>query len=375
MYCLIANARQIKNRQCTFEVTRVERQQAASVKFDVRTSTRCRGDIAKFCQNVRDEGGAIHACLQDHMSELSTECRATEFQDLKMIASNSKVNVQLQRACKTDLAKLCSNVADSNVPNTDVQCLMDAVTNEEGGRVSQTCKSYLKRFQKLTREDIALRPRIMRTCAKDIARECTVPRTDVLSCLVDKVDKLLNDDCQELVQNEIAQEARDIDLDPSSLRACQADLDKFCSNLKDDTLSGSGYGGRSGEAHACLRQHMSQLSKSCQATQRHSIRRESTSIRFKPKMLRACRSEMKSLCNIHSPQSAEMLTCLRSMWEDAEMGTACREELIADEAAINADLRADAIFMAQCEQPLRRYCPSVLNEARTPADQVGSIVQ
>lgn len=36
----------------------------------------CRGDIGKFCQGMQPGGGRILACLQGHVNELSSPCRA-----------------------------------------------------------------------------------------------------------------------------------------------------------------------------------------------------------------------------------------------------------------------------------------------------------
>jgi len=112
LYCLIAHAPEIKDRACRNEVKRVERQQASSVKFDLRTARHCRQDIAKFCEDVRalppsllattrrccmvsmfccvlpiqvvDSEGKLHACLQSHLDDLSSACRRSEFADIKV---------------------------------------------------------------------------------------------------------------------------------------------------------------------------------------------------------------------------------------------------------------------------------------------------
>ena len=35
----------------------------------------CRGDYARFCSTVQPGGGRVLACLQQHLGELSAECR------------------------------------------------------------------------------------------------------------------------------------------------------------------------------------------------------------------------------------------------------------------------------------------------------------
>ena len=42
--------------------------------------TACKSDIARFCSNVPVGNGRIKACMKSHLSELSEQCKETLFQ-------------------------------------------------------------------------------------------------------------------------------------------------------------------------------------------------------------------------------------------------------------------------------------------------------
>ena len=90
-----------------------------------------------------------------------------------------------------------SDTADAN---RGFVCLLAELDNPDMGA---TCKKYVLSFEKLTRKDVNLRPLVVRTCAKDMNRLCSDAGLDVLSCLVDNVAKILNDDCKQLIDEEI----------------------------------------------------------------------------------------------------------------------------------------------------------------------------
>eukprot|EP00750_Incisomonas_marina_P029137 INCI7052.3.p1 GENE.INCI7052.3~~INCI7052.3.p1 ORF type:complete len:1482 (-),score=299.61 INCI7052.3:1843-6288(-) len=371
LYCLIAHVADIPDAHCRKEVQRIERLQATSIKYDLRAAKTCKLDISKFCADVPDEEGSLRACLEAHLDDLTDRCRASEFEAIKMASADASINVRLQRACKTELSAICGqdNPTDTADANRGFVCLLAELDNPDMGA---TCKKYVLSFEKLTRKDVNLRPLVVRTCAKDMNRLCSDAGLDVLSCLVDNVAKILNDDCKQLIDEEIELEARDINLDPHTLDACRGDLLEFCSEEMGVDGSASE---ANGHVQQCLRRNFDTLSPNCLKMQRRVVARESTSIRFKPTMKRACKKEIEKLCSLHPIASAEMLTCLRSRRDEADMGSHCREELVADEAAVNADVRADMIFMAHCERALRRYCPDTLNVKRMPSEQATHAIQ
>jgi hypothetical protein len=88
----------------------------------------CKGDVERFCKDVKPGGGRIMECLKQHEAELSPQCKAVgEQMKAKMEA--------MKAACGVDAQKYCSEI-----PKGPPQfiCLK---SNQD--RVSATCKAEL----------------------------------------------------------------------------------------------------------------------------------------------------------------------------------------------------------------------------------------
>ena len=122
-----------------------------------------------------------------------------------------------------------------------MRCLFKGISSQSMGSV---CQKHIIQFQKITREDVELRPIITRTCSTDMRRLCSKSkRSEIVSCLRDNVRQILNSDCKELVEEEIVEESRSIDLNPEMVKACATDLDQFCGSLKDKETGSYGVDG------------------------------------------------------------------------------------------------------------------------------------
>jgi hypothetical protein len=59
----------------------------------------CAKDVKSLCADVKPGGGKVKACVQEHFSDLSTDCQIA-------IVKAAAVG----RACKADAKKLCADV-------------------------------------------------------------------------------------------------------------------------------------------------------------------------------------------------------------------------------------------------------------------------
>jgi len=100
----------------------------------------------------------------------------------------------------------CTTCRDGVDADRDFVCLTSHLDDSAMGR---PCKNYLMNFKKLTRGDVNMRPRVVRTCSKDMGRLCTDAGLDVVTCLVDNVEDIHSPDCKELIQEEIELEVSD----------------------------------------------------------------------------------------------------------------------------------------------------------------------
>jgi Cysteine rich repeat len=71
--------------------------------FAAAANRPCRADIEKFCADVSRGGGRVAECLRKHQDELSPECKA-HGQEL-----HERVQ-EAHEACREDIAKYCKEI-------------------------------------------------------------------------------------------------------------------------------------------------------------------------------------------------------------------------------------------------------------------------
>jgi hypothetical protein len=70
----------------------------------------CEGDVRKFCADVQPGGGRIARCLQQHASELSDACRS-EGQKMREVGAERRARMRgVQEACRGEVARFCPDV-------------------------------------------------------------------------------------------------------------------------------------------------------------------------------------------------------------------------------------------------------------------------
>lgn len=67
----------------------------------------CAADVKKLCKDVKPGEGRIMQCMKEHSKELSPECKAD--MDKKKEQHNGDVH-QKQEACKGDVDKFCKDI-------------------------------------------------------------------------------------------------------------------------------------------------------------------------------------------------------------------------------------------------------------------------
>ena len=91
----------------------------------------CKGDVEKFCKDVKPGGGRIIKCLKEHESELSETCKKKEGE----MKEHMK---EAHEACKGDIEKLCKGIHPGE--GRIVKCL-----KEHEAEVSAACKATKKK--------------------------------------------------------------------------------------------------------------------------------------------------------------------------------------------------------------------------------------
>ena len=90
----------------------------------------CRGDIEKFCPDVKPGGGRMAECLRKHREELSPACRAR--------GQEVREHVQLaHEACREDISKYCKEIQPGKGR------LLTCLKEHESG-LSADCRAAMK---------------------------------------------------------------------------------------------------------------------------------------------------------------------------------------------------------------------------------------
>lgn len=90
----------------------------------------CMQDVKKFCKDITPGGGRIQACLKQHNSELSADCKK---RSEKITSARDEIKDQ----CKQDVQKLCSDEIAGK--GRKAVCL-----KENMNKLSQGCRSAMK---------------------------------------------------------------------------------------------------------------------------------------------------------------------------------------------------------------------------------------
>ena len=189
----------------------------------------CAGDAAKFCQDVKPGGGRIIACLKEHETELSAECRA------KGLEVKEKVRARTE-ACKGDLDKLCKGVKGGH--GNKLGCLKD---HEK--ELSEGCKAWME-AEKL--EFTKNHP-----CTAETDKFCgSVKKGEgrIADCLKEH-EKDLSETCRADFAKRKAERQKE--------NPCLADMKKLCRDIKPGE----------GRLVNCLKAHQAELSEACKAKQ------------------------------------------------------------------------------------------------------------
>ena len=181
--CLKKRMPQLKS-QCRMEVFRAAMVHAADLNSDQVVKTACGPDVQRLCKGTAPQH--LHKCLRSKMPDLSAECRAAEFAELKIESSSIDLKPEMEAACKREMRGLCKDVPKKDAQM--IQCLQDHKDDEDG--MSKACTVEIEADEELTATDWRLKWGISNSCQSDVNTLCAdeteldAPKGAVLACLV-----------------------------------------------------------------------------------------------------------------------------------------------------------------------------------------------
>jgi len=273
MQCLLSKRKDMSPRSgCRDYLFQRQVNAGENIKLDAALHDACEDDLQEFCGSADDVAnpGISHDCLRDHIDDLSDECRLFELERMKLESTDIRLNARLNAKCGTIVEQSCQSLS----PKDRVHCLEQLREDPEFPR---DCLEALTKVEIRSAADNQLELFLHEECAADVKKLCKKEENvdeakeqfgqrsnEVLSCLVRKVAAINDVACKSRVQQQMAERAADIRMDPAAIEACLEDMKALCPGIDPSH----------GHMHMCLRQQFESLSESCKNSEFQEVRIE-----------------------------------------------------------------------------------------------------
>ncbi|MBU2573668.1 MAG: cysteine rich repeat-containing protein [Elusimicrobia bacterium] len=238
----------------------------------------CKADKEKFCKDVQPGEGRIIKCLKEHEAELSAGCKA-KGDELKKKAD------ELKEACQADLDKFCKDIQPGEgrlakclkEHNAELSktCSKKIAEEKEAFMKGHPCMADMEKFCKAVEPGEGRKIKCMKEHEAELSAECRAKiaeKTEEFKknspCGPD-IEKFCKDVkpgegriiyCLKAHEPDLSAECKaesdELKEKAGELKkACQADLDKFCKDVKQGE----------GRLIQCLKEHEKELSAGCTA--------------------------------------------------------------------------------------------------------------
>lgn len=196
----------------------------SAITFAKESTKPCHNDVQKFCQNQDKGRGGKFKCLQEHRSELSSEC-------VVHLDEKQRKRDALKQACQNDIDKHCSGKEGRE----QMRCLHD-----QKDSLSKECSQSLSQMKRRK-----LQKRLA-SCKEDIKAQCPdiQDKKEMIRCLESK-KSALTDACSKDLDRMLAMR--------QLKTICEDDLKKFCNEIRPGK----------GAMQECLNQNEKSLTDAC----------------------------------------------------------------------------------------------------------------
>uniref|UniRef100_A0A915LE40 Golgi apparatus protein 1 n=2 Tax=Meloidogyne incognita group TaxID=654580 RepID=A0A915LE40_MELJA len=329
--------------------------------FNFRFTQACTDDIKANCAQFGQDKGAIIRCLSNIVFEhrilgidkdLSKDCKKqlrvaylqqeqVDFDDKEHM---NDADPSLMGKCSTDIKRFqCMKE-----PNTRFEQIVECLRINFDQLVPD-CKALIFAREKIEALDNTFDDELQRSCKFDINRHCPNQRGEkVLECLTNmKIIRLLQKDCQRVVQTRMLERTKDdrlnpelldscheeakqyefdIQLDPQLYKACKYTISKHCTN----TIIG-----RSGNFDSVLECLKSDFynnmitDKNCAVQLARRTQESLVDIHLDPGLHEACSLDAQRICANVQPGESRIIMCLVDALRNPQsaLSSVCREKL------------------------------------------------
>ncbi|DBA68142.1 TPA: hypothetical protein ACH3X2_013949 [Trebouxia sp. C0005] len=358
--CLWSQREQL-SANCSAEVLNKQQLAAKDYRIDPYLHDACQADAESCCKGTKAEKGQVQACLLRQQGRLTWECQNELFRQEVEGADDIRLNAPLVSKCMSDKRTFCNDVAPGSARVKD--CLEQ---HRQDDGFSSECRDELENVMQERATDFRLDSSLRDACEEDIMYTCgwddelDESEGQIVSCLQDSRDMLMNMQCQEQVHKVMARASEDIRFNQMLADACFNDREQFCSTTQQG----------SARVIRCLQDARSSLSKECQASLFDQEVKMAEDIDFKFPLKRACTFEIQTYCADVEHGHANVIRCLQNNTEALDMSTECKEAIQGDQARSSQDYRLNFKLAEACKRDTDSLCPNMCQAHQACGGQV-----
>lgn len=235
--CLRSHKKNL-TRTCHEQLFVREQEEQHDPGTDVILLTSCREMIQQYCHDTNSE--KLLLCLKSYKEEPSFDgnCRAVIIRRLVEQTTDARLNPELLRACRRDMAKFCSALFEKErTTSTELNGLLTECLKEHlpGHKLSATCKIQVTAMVRSAALNYKLDPVLIDKCKDDMNVLCPdylaeIGEGHMEECLKLSfdADKIKSEECKVHVAHIIETQRADINVDPVLNEACGVDDSKYC---------------------------------------------------------------------------------------------------------------------------------------------------
>lgn len=280
---------------CFQEIRRVMRQRAVSVDLQPEIEENCIDDLAFYCFDKTAKGEEM-ACLQTNLESLGDKCRVAVTNFTETQAGNVELNPIIMKNCYTVMEKFCPSIFRGGKDEGEVMECLITHKNDPSVRSEIKCRAAIEHFQIISLKNYHFTYKFKEACRSYVMRFCPQAKTksEVITCLSETV--------------------------------------------RNDTIDGNRHS----------------IPKDCRQQLKTQLFQQKENIDFDPKLIAACRDDLKKFCSNVEHGGSQALECLQNA--RGALSNPCQHALFNVKKQELNDNSIDYNLITTCGSMITLFC-------------------
>ena len=340
------------SKSCVIEVKKAMNLRAANINLMPEIQDACASDLAKLCSgaNLNVKGEELR-CLQLNFKQLEVDCKKAMAEFTQEENKDIRLDQILMKACTPTIEEFCSDKKEQK--GELLECLIE---QKNDGKMDEKCRIGIEHHQLINLENVQFNVKFKKTCKSEINDHCKSlsSKLEVIQCLSELVlnDTLLDmpqrigSKCRHQLRFELLQLNENIKLDSGLDTACQEDAAELCPNVK----SGKG------QLLECLRSNQKKLSSRCRSKlfKRDKMNFVDPGVDYTLQI--RCKNAIKLFCDTTDNDGEDVISCLRKHLLKPTIEIQCKQVVINRIMTQNKDVRQNPTLWKTCTREINSYC-------------------